>query len=230
MLRHACAACVLMLASAWAGAGELAPILASIRAAYGAPPANGMLQQQGRIHSKLRGDGPMERVWQAPDRFLIRLHYPGGLEERLMVGRNAWQSGQPKDGPFLQAMQLQAARAVLPWNLLDPDAQLTLLGEHPGAGGAPLATLVLALDPPLKLVIDVDTASGRILRSTGVGIGELQFVTEYGDFRRIDGRWLATREEHFAMGQHIGHSTVSAVEYPDRLPPGIFEAPPPPAR
>ncbi|MCB1889542.1 MAG: hypothetical protein KDH20_18175 [Rhodocyclaceae bacterium] len=199
-----------------AGAASDDPLLATldrIRAAYGERPAFTALEASGRIVSHRRGEGPMSRLWQQPDRFRIELGYPGGDEVRVMDGNIATQGGRPMGKPFLLAMRLQAARALLPWNLTAPDAALSYLGSQPSAAGGELDMLVLALAPPLRLVVEIERASGHIVRATGLGIGDLQFATEYSDFRALDGRLVATREDHYAMGQHIGHSTIQSVRY-----------------
>jgi len=211
--------CLCLLPAARASrADDLDQVLASIERAYGPPPSFVALRQTGRTFSDLRGDGPMERLWAEPDRFRIRLDYPAGSEVRTMSGNQAWQGRTRKDGPFLLAMRLQAARALLPWNLLHSE-RVTLLGSRIDDRRQRVQTLVLMLESPLSLVVDVDPASGRILRSTGLGIGNLQFATEYSEFRLIGERLVASREDHYAMGRHIGHSILQRIEFlPDPGP------------
>ncbi len=211
--------CLCLLSAApSARADDLGQVLAAIEKAYGPPPSFMALRQTGRTFSDMRGEGPMERLWAAPDRFRIRLDYPAGSEVRTMSGERAWQGRSRKDGPFLLAMRLQAARALLPWNLLK-SGRVTLLGSRTDDRGQRVQTLVLMLDSPLSLVVDVDPASGRILRSTGLGIGSLQFVTEYSEFRQLGERLAAIREDHYAMGRHIGHSILQRIDFlPDPGP------------
>ena len=203
----------LLVAAMPVQADDLAGILARIETAYGVLGEVRTIRQTGRTFSKLRGEGAMERLWAAPDRFRIRLDYPTGTELRRMAGERAWQGAEPKAGPFLQAMRLQAARSRLPWNLLATD-RVSWLGSSTEADGRTIHTLVLALEPPLRLVVDVDAASARVLRSIGTGIGNLEFVTEFGEFRRIGSHLVATREEHYAMGRQIGRSLVEGLDFP----------------
>ena len=205
-------------------AEELARLLARIEAAYGAAGEVTAIRQHGRTVSRLRGDGAMERWWAAPDRFRIRLAYPGGTETRLMIGTRAWQGLQPKGGPYLQAMRLQAARSRLPWNLFGSD-RVTLLGSRSDGDGRTVHTLALALQPPLQLLVDVDAENGHLLRSIGSGIGDMQFITEYRDFRRIGSHLVATREEHYAMGRHIGHSIILGLDFPSGTADEAFRPP-----
>ncbi len=215
-LMRLAAATLLGLTAGWATGDDADPLtsaLERIRSAYGERPAFSAMHVTGRIHSRRRGDGPMARSWQQPDTFRVRLDYPGGTELRAMDGEQAWQGNRRMARPFLMAMRLQAGRALLPWNLLAPGAPISYLGSQPSPQGGALDLLVLALPAPLRLVVEVDQASGHIVRATGLGIGDLQFATEYRDFRTLDGHLVATREEHYAMGQHIGHSTIDSVRF-----------------
>ena len=204
---------VLLAAAMPLRADELASLLQRIEATYGAVDHAIAIRQSGRTASRLRGEGTMERLWAAPDRFRIRLHYPSGSEVRTMAAGRAWQGSVDKSGPFLQAMQLQAARSRLPWNLLATEG-VTLLGSRVAENGGTVHTLVLALESPLRLLVEVDDVTAHVLRSIGTGIGDMQFITEYSDFRRIGGHLVATREEHYAMGRHIGHSIIEQLDFP----------------
>ncbi|MCB1954806.1 MAG: hypothetical protein KDG55_03980 [Rhodocyclaceae bacterium] len=201
-----------------AHAESVESVLARVQGAYGSPPRFAALRATGRTHSVTRGDGPMQRQWAAPDRFQIRLDYPGGTELRSLAGDRAWQGERPMGEAFVMAMRLQAARALLPWNLLAPDAPVSYFGSRPASDGTRLDILILNLAPPLRLLVDVEGESGRIVRASGLGIGNLEFATEYGDFRQIDGHLVATREAHFAMGHAIGYSTIESVNFFARAP------------
>ena len=206
------------------GAEELASLLQRIEAAYGAVGKLTTIRQSGRTVSRLRGEGTMERLWAAPDRFRIRLGYASETEVRSMAAGRAWQGSVDKSGPFLQAMQLQAARSQLPWNLMAIE-HTALLGSRIAEDGSTVHTLVLVLESPLRLLVEVDDATARVLRSIGTGIGDMQFITEYRDFRHIGGHLVATREEHYAMGRHIGHSIIEQLDFPADPGDGAFLPP-----
>jgi hypothetical protein len=77
----------------------------------------------------------------------------------------------------------------------------------------------------MKLIVEVDPKSGRLVRSRGiqsVGARSMEFATVYADFRTSGGRLHAAREEHFAMGQHTGFSVIDEVEYPDAIADSRF--------
>lgn len=196
-------------------------LLAKIAAAYGttAPAA---IVEEGKTTSFRRGDGKLLRQYQSPDRFSIRIHYASGSEARVMVGEKAWQQGAPANPMLRGAIALQVARIALPWNMLARRASLVDLGPVTGGGGH---AIEFPLEEQLKLVVEVESASGRILRSRGIyrmGEGTMEFATAYSDFRMVDGRLHAAREEHYAMGQHTGYSVIEKVSYPQDLPDSAF--------
>jgi len=197
-------------------------LLAKIAAAYGttAPAA---IVEEGTTTSFRRGDGKLLRQYQSPDRFSIRIDYSTGSEARVMVGEKAWQQGMPANPMLRGAIALQVARIALPWNMLAKRSSLVDLGPvaAPGSGHA----IEFPLEEQLKLIVEVDPASGRILRSRGIyrmGEGTMEFATAYSDFRANNGRLHAAREEHYAMGQHTGYSVIEKVSYPKNLPDSAF--------
>ncbi|WP_420473284.1 hypothetical protein [Noviherbaspirillum sp. ST9] len=196
-------------------------LLARIAAAYGttAPTA---IVEEGTTTSFRRGDGKLLRQYQSPDRFSIRIDYSTGSEARVMVGEKAWQQGAPANPMLRGAIALQVARIALPWNMLAKRSSLVDLGPVPAGGHA----IEFPLEEQLKLVVEVDPASGRILRSRGIyrmGEGTMEFATAYSDFRTVNGRLHAAREEHYAMGQHTGYSVIEKVSYPRDLPDSAFK-------
>ena len=60
------------------------------------------------------------------------------------------------------------------------------------------------------MTIEVDPATGHILKSTGKAEG-VDFSTTYGDFRKIDGLLFAFREANTAQGMATGTNEISKV-------------------
>jgi len=142
-----------------------------------------------------------------------------------MIGASAWQQGTPANPILRAAIALQAARIALPWNLLAKQSALVDRGVVSAAGGKSLRAIELPLDQQLKLVVEFDPQTGHMLRSRGiqrVGDNEMEFATNYSEFRKINGRTHAAREEHYAMGQHTGYSVIEKVAYPESLPDSAF--------
>jgi hypothetical protein len=88
-------------------------------------------------------------------------------------------------------------------------------------------TLELPLGRGLALAVDIDPASGRIVRSSGRGGDRgdgvpLDFATRYLEYRIVDGLLHPFREGNFANGFATGETTLSIVEVLKSLPPGTF--------
>lgn len=84
----------------------------------------------------------------------------------------------------------------------------------------------LALENGMKVVAEIDSASGRLTQSKGIaGIDgrSMEFTTTYEDFRTTDGHLIAFRENHYAMGNHVGYTQIEAIEFKETLPAAIFQ-------
>ena len=98
-------------------------------------------------------------------------------------------------------------------------------GRGVGVDGKAVRAIEFPLEDQLKLVVEIDPETGHILRSRGIqslGGNTVEFATVYSDFRKDNGRIRAVREEHYAMGQHIGHSIMEKIEYPESVPDSEF--------
>ncbi len=209
---------------------DVGAFLAEVVAAHGGGATPSAIHERGSTESLRRGSGPVERWWQAPDRFRIELRYPSGAESRLMRGNEAWQQGRPATAAFHGAVVLQAARMALPWRLRDNAEQVTDLGAAPSADGKPVRALEWRVQDNIRMYIDIDPETRLILRSRGVltiAGASMEFATGYENYRLVDGRRIAMTERHFAMGQYIGSTTLESVEFPAVLPAPTFEPPPP---
>lgn len=205
---------------------DVAGLLDDVVAAYGGGATPTAIHERGTTESLRRGLGPVERWWQAPDRFRIEIQYPGATESRLMRGREAWQQGQPATPAFHGAVVLQAARMALPWRLRDNAAQVSELGATPPGNVKQLRTLEWRVQDGIRVFVEIDPETRLILRSRGVltiNDSSMEFATAYENYRLISGRRVAMTERHFAMGQYIGSTTLESVEFPDTLPAPTFD-------
>jgi len=183
------------------------------------------IRQTGSTTSFSRGEGALVRLFKSPDRFRNEITYSSGQEVRTLVGPLAWQQSKPANPALRSAIVLQAARVALPWNVLARWSETHDRGTEPDDSGNTLQLIELELEPNLKLVIHVDRASGRIVRSRGVmevGTRSMEFATRYSDFRSQSGRVYAAREQQFAAGQHTGYSVIEHIEFLDALPDSAF--------
>ncbi|WP_246265932.1 hypothetical protein [Aromatoleum diolicum] len=219
------AALALLACTGLAVAADLGPLLERIVQAYGtaAPPTS--ILQRGRTISHMQGEGALLRAYRGAERFRIEIHYPNGIETRIVDGPIAWQRNRPMGQAFRSALILQAARIALPWNLLAARDTLRDRGEY-AFGDGRLHLVELPLADGLRLVAEVDPASGRVMRSRGIlpspHGGEMVFGTIYDDFRSVDGRLYPAIEHHYAMGRYIGRSIIDTVEFDAPIADALF--------
>ncbi len=207
---------------------DVAAFLADVVAAHGGGETPAAIHERGNTESTRRGSGPVERWWQAPDRFRIEIRYTGAPESRLMRGAEAWQQGQPATQAFHGAVVLQAARMALPWRLRDNAEQVRDLGALPLANGKQVRSLEWRVRDGIRMIIEIDPESRLIMRSRGIltiNNSSMEFATGYEDYQLISGRRVALTERHFAMGQYIGSTTLESVEFPAVLPAPTFDPP-----
>ena len=202
----------------------LQQIFDKVASAYGAtPPAT--IRETGTTTSNLRGNGSLLRLYKAPDRFHIEIGYASGIEERAMVGAMVWYQHQPANPMLHGAVTLQAARIALPWNMLAKQSATIDLGATTTTDGMTVRTIEFPLEDQLKLIVEIDTETGHIVRSRGIlslGGNTIEFATVYSDFRMENGRIHPVHEEQFARGVNIGRSFIEKTEYPESIPDSAF--------
>lgn len=205
-------------------ADSLDTLFANVSAAYGAEVPT-TISETGTTVSFRQGNGTLNRIYKAPDRFRIEIRYAARTESRTMAGAEAWAQGEPANPVLHSAIALQAARVALPWNMLGKRGAVVDLGPVTSADGKSVHAVEFALNQQLKMIVEIDPQSGHILRSRGVqsvGGNAMEFATVYSEFRKRDGRTHAAREDHFAMGHHTGYSLIDKVDYSAPLPDSAF--------
>lgn len=186
------------------------------------------VRHTGKVTSLLRGgmSGDIVREFEKPDRLRVVIRYGADTEVRVYDGKTGWREGKAVTGPPLDAMVLQAARLALPLNLLDRRERLIDRGAT-RFEGKEVRTLELPLGGSLALTVDIDIATGRIVRSTGTGRTgmrgrPLEFVTRYDDYNMVGGVLHPMKEGNFANGFVTGETTLTKVELLPSFPAGTF--------
>jgi hypothetical protein len=188
---------------------------------------------EGRIVAVQQGrEGPTLRIFARPNRLRVELQYPDAPETRILDGTQGWRgAGGPVEavsGPLLDAMALQAARAGVPWILMErkDDTQVV---EALELRGRKLLGLECVLEPGLTLRVYVNPVTAHVEMSQGIlerGRMRTAFETIYEDFRTVDGVLFAFREENYASGQHTGYTAIEKVEWNPKLHAADFAPPP----
>lgn len=210
-------------AAAWAD--EISTLVDKVVANYGGRQklaAIRTLHETGQISSLRTGQtGTVERWFVSPDRLRLDTRYPNGeAESRILDKTVAYKNGAPAQGPLVIATKLQAARFRLPLLLTEQPAKLT--------GVSPEGWKMLVVDLGEGMVVEaqIDADKALIRRSRGLlsmGGQVMEFVTDYDDFRKVDGVLVAHREGHGAMGMSTGESRLDKVEINSALGDGVFK-------
>lgn len=210
-------------AKAWAD--EVSALVDRVVATYGGRPklaAIRTLHETGVILSLRTGQtGTVERWFASPDRLRLDTRYPNGdTESRILDKSVAYKNGAPAQGPLVSATKLQAARFRLPLLLTEQSTKLT--------GITPEGWKMLTVDLGEGMVVEaqIDAEKGLIRRSRGLlsmGGQVMEFVTDYDDFRKVDGVLVAHREGHAAMGMTTGESRLDKVEINSALSDEVFK-------
>jgi len=137
---------------------------------------------------------------------------------RVVDGDKGTRNDKEVTGTSLDAMKLQAARLALPLLLVDKRATLKDLGTKDG-----IRTIEIPLAGSLTLTVTIDQKTWHILRSSGKA-GELEFVVDYSDFRRVNGLLFPFAEAGMAQGTPTANTKLDAIEINAAAPT------PPPAK
>ena len=160
-------------------------------------------RETGKVTSAMRsGEGKLDREWRAPDKLRVEIVYPAHTEVRVVDRDHGTQNGKEATGVALDAMRLQAARLAIPLLLVEKKTEL----KRPGPN-----SIEIPVSGGLTVTIEVDPATGHILKSTGKAEG-VDFSTTYSDFRNVDGLLFAFREANTAQGMATGTNEISKVE------------------
>jgi len=186
-------------------------------------------EMRGTVEARVQGGrATAVRTFARPSRLRVVLHYPQRVEVRVLDGEHGWRGDQnglvTAAGPLLAAIQLQAARAAVPWILDEHRHELKPVPPLEENGlSYPGVTLDLGdgrslrayLDPASHHIVRVQTA----LRTSSRAI---VFETRYAEFRWVDGVLFAFAEENFASGTHTGSTRFEAVIVNPSLQEGTF--------
>jgi hypothetical protein len=208
-------------------------LVAKVLAAYGGRPAlekARVVRQEGTVTSVMHdGTGKLARLFARPGSLRVEVAYPGDPPEvRVVHAGYGDRNGVDVTGSVRHvAMILQAARLALPLSLAEKEARLSDRGTVE-RDGQRRRVLALALPHDLELLIEIDPATARIVRSAGTmpsPAGTMEFATIYSEWKKVGGVLFATHEESFARGQHTGATSLSKIELLGAPPAGAFDEP-----
>jgi hypothetical protein len=177
------------------------------------------------LKAVMRGDtGTDTRYVMLPARLRVELRYSRSTEFRVLSGDEGFRSfngspAQAASGPRLDSMKLQLMRLYTPLTLLERKGELSL-GED---GVYKLLTLA---EGALTTEYFVNPQTRRVEKVAGrleVNGRVMEFLTEYYDFREVDGVLMAHKEVKYAGGFNTAVLTLKEVTLYNRLDDELFE-------
>ncbi len=189
----------------------------------------GTLLDRATFHSNPE-QVPFTRTFARKDRLKVVITRSEGSEVRILDGDKGWRSGRTGDnlasveGPAYQAMVLQAARADLPWLLLDKGPEIRSapplrLSEKDKEGQVvthTLAVLVVPLRDGMSLKVLVEEKSARIWGVAAYDTDERArppvFETHYTGFDKEDGILFPIGEITFVGKMQTGTIFINTVK------------------
>jgi hypothetical protein len=158
-----------------------------------------VVQEWDMVAMMSKRHGKDVRVIRIPGQLTVQLTYPEKVEKRMLDGDQAQVSFNGSDAfpatePQRDAMQLQLMRLYSPLVLRDKadDVTLTVDGDYHAL------TLV---EHGVRADYLVNTQDWRIEKVAGtlnMGGGSMRFLTEYSDFRFVDGALMHHKENKYA--------------------------------
>jgi len=172
---------------------------------------------------------PTSRVFERPGRLKVVLEHSDVKETRVVDGSTGWRSDPngafaEAEGPLLDSMRLQSARAALPWILAEQRKSVTLI-DPLQVKETSLPGLEVSLGPGLWLRAYVDPETSRVLRVLTVldhPAMKIAFETRYTDFKEVEGVLFAHTEQNYTGGQHQATTAIETIVVNPEIAEGEF--------
>jgi len=222
--------CLVISADAPADGTELPAVLDKVVETYG---GEGNLRKLDRIVQNwdlvaLLGNrhGTDKRTVQVPGQLRVELNYPEKREVRILndgAGFTIFGDGPAKAAAPMQrdAMRLQLMRLYSPL-VLKARLESLILTDN---GDALVLTLT---EHGVRAEYFIDKETWRIERVVGtlsIGGGQMSFITDYSDFKRIDGVLVHQREDKYAGSTNTAMLKLRNIEFPAKLDEELFSPP-----
>lgn len=153
------------------------------------------------------------RYIEQPGKLRVELFYSKGSAEQRIInndrGYNAVQGGPQNEakGPQLSAMKIQRARMYTPLTLKNKIKSLSLAKDD----GYSILILKEGEITTRYYVNEETNLIDKVVGSLQMGGQNMEFITEYSDYRSVDGVMIAHKENKFAMGMNTAQNTLKDI-------------------
>ena len=182
-----------------------------------------VVQEWGFVALMGNRHGTDIRSIRMPDRLKVELRYPNKMETRFLDGDSAWVVFDEKEAAEAtqaqrDAMRLQLMRLYSPLALRDKSDAVTLVVD----GGFCALSLIENGVQADYLVNRETWRIESVVGSLKVKGGQMQFLTEYSDFKFVDGALIHQKENKFAGGVNTAKLLLRRVILDPDLEEGTF--------
>ncbi len=153
------------------------------------------------------------RYIEQPGKLRVELFYSKGPAEQRIInntkGYNSLQGGSQNEakGPQLSAMKIQRARMYSPLTLKNKVESLTLSKEE----GYNILSLKEG-EITTNYYVNAETnLIDKVVGSMAMGGQNMEFITEYSDYKAVEGVLVAHKENKFAMGMNTAQNTLKDI-------------------
>ena len=182
------------------------------------------VRQSWKMHALTsNSEGHDNRKILLPDNLLVVLTYPNKTETRLISGDSGFRGYdgsklRPANEMQRDAMRLQLMRLYTPLILRQKLAQLQFSDDR--------KFCILSIETAgLRVDYLVNKDNWRIEKVAGTmsrNGSEMKFLTEYSDFRMVDGVLVHHHENKYAAGLNTAALDLLSIEMDAELQPGDF--------
>jgi hypothetical protein len=182
-----------------------------------------VVQEWGFVALMGNRHGTDIRSIRIPGQLRVELRYPNKTETRILNGEKSHvifndAAATPAAPPQRDAMRLQLMRLYSPLVLRDKSDSVSLVMEG--------EFLALSLkENGVRADYLVNKESWRIEKVVGsltINGAEMQFLTEYSDFKFVDGALVHQKENKFAGGMNTAKLQLRRITFDVRFDEGSF--------
>ncbi len=153
----------------------------------------------------------------------VELMYPNRLEKRVLNGSKGYRAynNDPLtevSGPKLDSMKLQMMRLYTPLTLKNKAGATVSEGE-----GVKYITLKEGVLTSVYHVNAITFRIDKVVGSFKMGSRDMEFQTEYSDFKKVDGVLMHHRENKFAAGMNTAELFLKDVKLSAKHGKDVFK-------
>lgn len=182
-----------------------------------------VVQEWGFVALMGNRHGTDIRSIRIPDQLRVELRYPNKTETRILNGEQGYvvfdeKAVKPAAPPQRDAMRLQLMRLYSPLVLSDKSKSVTLViqGNH-------CALSLLENGVRADYLVNQDTwRIEKVVGTLTINDAEMQFLTEYSDFKFVDGVLVHQKENKFAGGMNTAKLQLRGVTFDASLDDETF--------